>query len=729
MKSSRAATSLSTSLSIDRLKISSNDDLTSRHRVTTQEPGPFLGRQLLDAVLDVRRYPLWDEKKKWKTLIQIGSLLEAGADPNAIDSRGRTCLHYIATPRRSDDGAPYRDMINLLLVYGASPDIVDKDGNTPLILAASSNHKHMPVIIEKLILAGANSESIDSKRWTSLHHAAYHGIIENVRTLLSCGASPVSVDFEGVTPLHRAMENENVYYGPRAAIACHLKRAGANINVPDSHGATCLHYAIRKPMDEITRRATVHLLLNFGASVIHVDKRGYNALWIATQSNNVEVVRILLQDRKTEVNRVDEVGRCGASRPITALHIAVTNSNVQMLELLLKHGADPNRMNGLGQSLLFFTVKSRRFNLLPMMKLLLSHGADPHSRDRDSQQSLFEWLVINRRLTETRVLLEHGLDLRRYNPRTPDDFSPLHQAIGNSFKDRDMLSLLLEFNTRGALDLEHVRRSGCTPLLTAVLMVSPHCVELLLSAGANVDHVCSTGTPLEFAVVGITQYNDDDFYKQECIRLLLQAGAKLRNILVQILLRDLPENDDLHNIDDFQDPRVDNENDAIARRRLTVAKFVVKYRVLYESQNPDVTRSVEYEDMGGSVKLRSYYEACKAEIISMKRNLIHNSINYYDVLIADRDFHKRVRSKGFYITNDLFERNLVRCSRIYAVDALLRFENCVASHEFWEQVVCKFGQILFSLKPSHLNPDAYYLIIYNILDRLHIDDLRSILKC
>jgi ankyrin repeat protein len=61
----------------------------------------------------------------------------------------------------------------------------------------------------------------------------------------------------------------------------------------------------------------------------------------------------------------------------TALHWAVAHERDQATELLLKHGADPNAVDGLGWTPLHIAAERGKFN---MVKQLIEAGANPHAK-------------------------------------------------------------------------------------------------------------------------------------------------------------------------------------------------------------------------------------------------------------------------------------------------------------------------------------------------------------
>ncbi|KAJ8688117.1 hypothetical protein QAD02_023912 [Eretmocerus hayati] len=257
-----------------------------------------------------------------------------------------------------------------------------------------------------------------------------------------------------------------------------------------------------------------------------------------------------------------------------------------------------------------------------------------------------------------------------------------------------MLALLLEFNSRNLLNLEHEDQNGQTPLCVAVNQGSHHTVKLLLDAGANVNHVDSQSrTPLKLLA-------DKDLamwvYYQEVVRYLVNASAKLLNVLNELVA-----------MRDHSDPH------------LQKAKYIIRCRILYEDLKP-ITDPIEY-DMENLSVLKQYLEDCRAEIIILKNSSLHYSISYYDLLIADRKFHKRVRDKVVYEEFD--EKVIEKRFPFYAKDLCNQFKRVKNEHDLWENSTRKLTRFL------GFPQDAYYLTVRNILDRLQENDLLSLARC
>ncbi|MBR2611488.1 MAG: ankyrin repeat domain-containing protein [Clostridia bacterium] len=92
---------------------------------------------------------------------------------------------------------------------------------------------------------------------------------------------------------------------------------------------------------------------------------GETALMWASFYGHYPIVEWLLA-HKADITLTSDVG-------YTALHYAVQENRLEVAELLLKKGANPNARDKYGNTPLFRTNQNR----LEMIKLLLVHGADP----------------------------------------------------------------------------------------------------------------------------------------------------------------------------------------------------------------------------------------------------------------------------------------------------------------------------------------------------------------
>jgi len=88
----------------------------------------------------------------------IRVLIECGADIDARNKEGRTALHEVMLSGSSFWHQPVDTKVACLLRARCAVDVQDKQGRTPLFLAAVSGHHR---VVQALLAAGANPELAD----------------------------------------------------------------------------------------------------------------------------------------------------------------------------------------------------------------------------------------------------------------------------------------------------------------------------------------------------------------------------------------------------------------------------------------------------------------------------------------------------------------------------------------------------------------------------------------
>jgi len=272
---------------------------------------------------------------------------------------------------------------NLTTVAGIKTgvDTRDAQGQTPLMLAAAFGHVES---VRMLIAGGADVRAAGSGGVTALHLAADNAT--KTRLLLDAGADLTVASQLGRTPLIVAA---SVNSG--AEVVRLLLARGADVNAADNNGVTALIAAAN-----VDNREAADLLLSRGADPHAQARTGQpsTALMGAAVNGNLPLVRALLA-RKVDIAAVsaDRTGtvKNGPVRygTVTALHVAVTGGNADVVDLLLKSGAPVNAADVRGMTPLMWAVATDRADPR-IVRLLLAHGADPSSRSPGGETAV-DW--------------------------------------------------------------------------------------------------------------------------------------------------------------------------------------------------------------------------------------------------------------------------------------------------------------------------------------------------
>lgn len=172
--------------------------------------------------------------------------------------------------------------------------------------------------------------------------------------------------------------------------------------------------------------------LNCDGSLIDTaDSRGWTPLHLAVVENNVEAVRILLEQGATAGKR----SRGGD----TPLHFAAKYGHVGCAEILLEGGALVNVAGRHEWSPLHCLALARKtWNSHALAELLISRGADVHAVDHLHRTPLHTASIFNR-LQLASSLLVHGADM---DTRDRDGVSPIMAGVKES--STTVFELLLE---------------------------------------------------------------------------------------------------------------------------------------------------------------------------------------------------------------------------------------------------------------------------------------------
>jgi len=470
----------------------------------------------------------------------VALLAKHGANINATDNANRTALHHAA------EHAHIRamDAMDILIANGADPNIVDNEGNTPLLLLLAGritrdkDKAPMAQLAIDLIKRGVRVDAQNKQGITPLHYAAAQGHADILIELLRRGAPVNAPSTGGWTPLHGAVDNAHTqcvktliehgahvntlghesdassppeYRGPARTplllaisqgdneIVQLLIAAGADIDLAGSDGQSPLYMAYYR-----NRRAAFARLLDAGANPDVCLANGVPLVYGAAANQRRETVDALLQHgARADADLIQTLLETGT----TPLHTAAQKGDLNQVSQLLATGADPNipdkrgywpihhahaeghidivkrLLPGTPASIvtdLFVKAVETRDRDRDMIALLIAHGADVNASNPRRMGSPLRWLAYD--LETMELLLTHGADA---NATGGSNDTPLTMAT--RVKAKDAVALLLAHgadpNIPTADRHQHLR---LTPLNIALANGSFDIARILVEAGADV---------------------------------------------------------------------------------------------------------------------------------------------------------------------------------------------------------------------------------------------------
>lgn len=329
---------------------------------------------------------------------RLEALFALGADANAVNRGGETALHHIevlSEPKATE----------ILLAHGASWHVADTSTRRDTPLANAASFRLLPALtlakahgaladerlaandpvrvfvavvlddkaaLAKALTAGAEVERGDLQRATPLQVAAELGRAELVPLLVAAGAAFEPVPVGGPPALHRAAR------GGHLATLQALLQAGAPIAYPsDRFYGSALQTAAG-----FGHPACTEALLGAGAAVDFADDRGTTPLLAAVAGVHGEVLDVLL---RAGADRNRPGGHFGQP----PLHLAAMHGHLDLVDRLLRADA---KVDAVATATPFDDVTplmaAVRMGHLEVARRLLAGGADRTLRSPGQRTAL-----------------------------------------------------------------------------------------------------------------------------------------------------------------------------------------------------------------------------------------------------------------------------------------------------------------------------------------------------
>ena len=338
----------------------------------------------------------------WLQLMQ--QLLDSGVDRQAHDGYGMTALHLAVALGRVE-------ALKCLVKNGADPDAHTADGQTPLGIALASGRRDLAEFLEwkrwklpkrvlqpadlpaaaqcgdaqavvRLIDLGLSVNAVDDKGCTALIRAAGEGHLDVIQKVLEKSARLDHVAHSGSTALSAALTAQ------QEDVVSALLKAGAPVEQTLPGGVTVLMLAAALGSAKMCA-----LLLAHGASLVAVDAMGLGPLHCGA------LYGFTAQDRGHLLALLDTLLLAGAdpqqcaedqNTPLLLLLGASTPPSARCresiilcgVERFIDEGVELLHVNSRGQSALHLAAFH---GLMQVVDVLLQAGADPDQRDRSNR--------------------------------------------------------------------------------------------------------------------------------------------------------------------------------------------------------------------------------------------------------------------------------------------------------------------------------------------------------
>ncbi|XP_058476759.1 ankyrin repeat domain-containing protein 61-like [Solea solea] len=315
-----------------------------------------------------------------------------------------------------------------------------------------------------------------------LHLAACYRQVKSMQSLLSSGADPEVRDQLGRTTLHLVITSWPRI--PKTSPKPHSKLQPAAINTMHGNAEACLRLLCEHGVDisakvegnreetalhlsvRCAAQSAVQILTSYGANVNAVDKSGMTPLHMAAGTLHKDIIGSLIKQGADINKAVEHTGNTALHLAAVATAMKTTNTlenDNSCISALLEHGAEPNTENKAGLTPVHEVCSMGNKELVD---LLLRYGANIDKPSRAGENCLFLFLnhrpnVSNSSLLVKLLSLTSPLTLYNHNGHLPSTLT-----LPCFFKQREQLLKLsqqprrLQDICKRHIYLKHVRDEG-----------------------------------------------------------------------------------------------------------------------------------------------------------------------------------------------------------------------------------------------------------------------------
>ena len=391
-----------------------------------------------------------------------------GTTIKETDETGASLLHHAAANNQVG-------VMQYLIDSGIDLNAVDQDGNTPLHLAVANGH----VDAAHLLLNNRASDTILNKAM----YAPLHIVMQNNDTLVLAAflEHPVDIVVTGYrkrTPLHMAAEKDNVevceVLHNSVLIQSEFRKVGGfRLCASDEDELTPIHLAARvgsyRLLDLMMSKAIEHgyspeIVLSF------LDEENSTPLHAAVDGGHVEVVEVLLK-HKAQPDVIK-------GKQLPPFLLASTQGKLKVMQLMVQYSGKDivHCRDQYGQTALHRCAQA--INSAQAISFLVENGAVVDSVDDQGRTPLMSTIIAGS-LAGTKALLAKGANVL---VKDKLGFNSLHHAVKQ--KRKLIVSCLLELHQARVLVVD-CDNQGNSPIHYALKLSLNSIVALMVTSAMH----------------------------------------------------------------------------------------------------------------------------------------------------------------------------------------------------------------------------------------------------
>jgi ankyrin repeat protein len=424
------------------------------------------------------------------------------------------------------------ECIELLKKYGANINKCTTHLDTPLHWASKISDRE---ICEKFIKCGSDLSVVNLDSCTCAHGAAFYKNLDVLELLIDNKIDVKITDSTGKTILHLLCKDSLEPTSFVAMTEYSTNSYPASLK-NDSRNAS------DKPINKKTSSQLIDiitkLILKFKMNPNEKDNVGFTPFMYACEYGNIELINLLIK-YGADVNLYSDEG-------ITCMLLAIVNANSNVVKCLLKNGFKLKEKSIQSS----YLTDAAYLNDLEIVNILIEAGIDVNETKEDENGAILNplWAVCERsNLDIATRLLECGANVII---RPDINMTALHCVAMAQYESVVIAELLVKYKC--PLNM-HTKQAGETPLFLACNSGFAELAEYLLTHGVN---------PNEAAAGHRTCFQQAIFrgYKN-IIMLLLSFNYKLTEddyIDMNLLLMDLYQDNDIEMLNYLLDKKLTN---------------------------------------------------------------------------------------------------------------------------------------------------------------------------